>query len=491
MPLLREQVASRVRPPRAGSLDPMTAVAQGAALFAMTVGLQAQGEPAAPPTTGPRVWLQHPAVTADLAPFVVGRVLDPAGLVGVRVEREDKSWTTGTEALDKENTFAMPLALRPRTANDFRLFAVQSSGAEVPLSPPTFRIIHGLTIGDPPLARTVGVARADNSVMPFVERGVPLPMRRTFTLHTVAPVSPNAPGFALLVPIVQGEFLLAHLCRLVGTISLEAGALKGPLPAGSAVDITIELDRGGRLTARALIPALSQTFDHVAQLVVASLSLDALGTTLDELSARLRTAQGQAFRDGAHSTIAALGAAHERVADAATQLDVARGGDADAGEMARRVLIEVDAELAEFEAERGWPLAVDDAHRTLSWAASWMGRYGDEAERKLFATSFARAEQWIKAKKPLELAREVRVADRLGSACYFRDSHNCGWELEYAASRISEASDPVAAQAAINAGRTALAANDKSGFHAALHKVRDLLPPDVDDQRLGHDSGVR
>ena len=114
--------------------------------------------------------------------------------------------------------------------------------------------MQGLTIGDPPLSRTLGVALASGHVQVYLERGAPLPARRTFTHHTIETVAKGSSESVLRIPIVQGEMSQAHLCRLVGTLDIGGDAVKDTVPTGSAVEVTIELDRGGRLAARALVP---------------------------------------------------------------------------------------------------------------------------------------------------------------------------------------------------------------------------------------------
>jgi hypothetical protein len=48
----------------------------------------------------------------------------------------------------------------PRRACTFSLEARTASGQLVAVSPPTITIVQGITIGDPPLSRTLGVALA-------------------------------------------------------------------------------------------------------------------------------------------------------------------------------------------------------------------------------------------------------------------------------------------------------------------------------------------
>ena len=99
----------------------------------------------------------------------------------------------------------------PRRASTFELIATAASGERVVVTPPALTIVQGLTIGDPPLSRTLGVALANDHVQTYLERGAPLPARRTFTHHTIETVAKGSSDSVLRIPIVQGELTQAHL----------------------------------------------------------------------------------------------------------------------------------------------------------------------------------------------------------------------------------------------------------------------------------------
>ena len=133
-------------------------------------------------------------MTADLEPFVVGRCLPGAGQTlpeRVRIEREDGGdvggvdWRSADATLSAEGSFVLQVRLERSRRNRFRVRAFDRAGAEVALATRAFAIVHGVSIGDPPLARAIGVARADDSTQVYFAKGTPLPARRTFVHHTV------------------------------------------------------------------------------------------------------------------------------------------------------------------------------------------------------------------------------------------------------------------------------------------------------------------
>jgi molecular chaperone DnaK len=495
-PFLRERVRAVLGAELGEGLDPMTLVAQGAALFAGTVGLdgrpQAKAAGASAPAGGPKAWLQFPAMTSDLSPFVVGKLLDrDSGVLKVTIARSDGEWASDPTPCEADGTFAIMVRLKPRQNTSFSLTGELADGTTVALDPAHFAIMHGTTLGEPPLSRSIGVALADDRVQVFFNRGAPLPIRRTFVLHTVETAHPGGDGHALKVPIVQGEFTLAHLCRLVGTLEIPASALMAPLPTGTEVEIMLELDRGGELRARARIAGVAGVFDQVALLVTPLVSLDAMEEALAKLRTRAAALSRAAFQDRAGKAAARLSAALPRLEDAQRNIAAARGGDADAAEQARRELTDFDSLLAEVEADQAWPELAQKIESDFANAVSWVAGHGSEAEKSTLDAAYQACKRAFVAKHADEVERQLAVIRRLGSAAYFRHPGAWQWELEYYAARISELTDLRRASELVAKGQEAARKEDRAGLEQAVRALWQLSPVDRDEQRLGHGSGLR
>ena len=127
------------------------------------------------------------------------------------------------------------------------------------------------------------------------------------------------------------------------------------LPAGSSIEITLEVDRGGRLAARALVPALDQVFEHVEHLLVPEAHPEVLEATARAMRDRVDAVRAEAFRRGSARAVDRLGEVERQLAEVARDAAAAAGGDADAGQKARRTLLEIDALLEQIDMERKWP----------------------------------------------------------------------------------------------------------------------------------------
>ncbi|MCG8419903.1 MAG: Hsp70 family protein [Proteobacteria bacterium] len=506
MPMVRSRVGDEFGAPIAEGCDPMTLVAQGAAIYAATAGLDARSERGNRPRAqrGCRLWLQFPPVSADLTPHVVGRVMDrdktgnaakndpqPAVPARIRLVRGDGKWTSPVAEIDREGGFVLITDLVPRRPNVFKLDASAADGTPVEVFPDAITIVQGITISDPPLSRSVGVALANDHVHVYFERGAALPTRRTFTHYTVESVARGSDESVLKIPIVQGEFDRAHLCRLVGTLEIKGDEIETSVPSGSPVEVTIELDRGGRLAATALVPSIDQMFEQVAHLLVPNADPDALEASLEELHRRIVEVRTEAFRNGWTDVLGPLDGTENRLTEVARDVAASRGGDEDAGQKARRALIELDAIVVEAEFKRQWPELEEKALHDLAWASNWVAQYGTPAEVRLIDEISAAVETARAAQNPGELERQLRLARRLGQTAFYRHPSAWEWMFEGAASEIATATDLPRAQELVRKGRQAIESNDSAALRGVVENLWKLLPADVKTRRLSFDSGVR
>ncbi|MBK8251858.1 MAG: Hsp70 family protein [Polyangiaceae bacterium] len=504
MPGLRSRVKEALGAPFSEGLDPMTLVAQGAALYAATAGLDARPA-SAPEAAAHKLWLQYPAMTSDLTPHVVGRIAEgsgskPAGLGkpvarSVRISRADGGFQTQDISLDGDGAFVALVELQTRRPNVFKveLFDGATERKPVPCSPSTFTIVQGLTIGDPPLSRTIGVALADDTVRVYFERGAPLPARRTFmhqTVETIARIQGQSPPI-LKIPIVQGELSRAHLCRLVGTLEIPGNGITATLPAGSQIELTLELDRGGHLSARAFIPALSQVFEKVAHLLVPDASPEVLTKSIADLRSRMGTLRVEATRRNSPNALGRLTFVECAIAEAERDVEAAKGGDADAAQKARRSLIDAEAILDEQDSEKKWPELDHEARLSLSAAASFVSEYGTKAEQKLLQEATDSVERARKDRDAVELERQLRVVRNLTHAAFNRHPESTKWLFEDAASELDRATDLVRAKKLVDDGRRAIDRNDMPALRTIVRELQKLMPADVRERQRGYESGVR
>jgi molecular chaperone DnaK len=491
-PRLRERLVTSIEAPLAEGLDPMTLVAQGAAIYAAATGLDAR--PRQRQTAARcRIWLQYPSISSDLNPYVVGKVtVDQGGTMptSLRFVRDDGGWTGEWHEIGEEGELVAMVELLPKQPNRFQVEAMAAANP-IPISPESISIFQGLTITDPPLSRTVGVALADDTVQVYFERGTALPARRTFRVRTVESIAKGVAESSLCIPIVQGEVRIAHLCRLVGSLEIRGDHVKATLPTASEVELTLSLDRGGALSAQAMVPALDQVFEKVAHLAVPEATPETLQAAAEAIEEKLNQLRGKAFRGGDHRRIEALGDLESSFAAACTDVAAALGGDTDAAQKAQRAFLEIETTLEQLELDEQWPELIAEGDDRLAIAFSWVAAYGTEQEQTMLEST---AQEMVQAQKRRRLGAYQRCLERinrLADAAYFR--YPAAWQdcFNRAASQIDACSDLRRARRLVEEGRAAIRDGNQERLKDIVLALDDLLPVDTPTRILSHHSGVR
>ena len=499
MPMVRRAVEETLDTTIVTGHDPMTLVAEGAALYAATAGLDTRAATRQARSSGARkVWCQYPPVSADLEPNVIGRfdgdASPPKTIELVRIDADGKeTWRSAAVEVESDRSFVATVVLAPRRPSRFRIVARSAAGAEIPVDPDELSIIHGLTIGDPPLSRSTGVALANDVVQVYFDRGTALPARRTFTHYAVDSVTPGGSGTVVSIPIVQGEFEIAHMCRLVGRIEIRSADITQAIPAGTPIEVTIVIDRGGKLaaSARVSVGGKIQQFDGVAQLVMPSADPESLHAGLDAAQRRCEATLANAFRSGDTESLSRLQTIQSQLAGAAPLIDAVRGGDPDAGQRAARTLLDADAAITELETQQQWPEFEDDAREQFAWALGFVSDFGKPTEQDMLEKAGAALDRALARRSVSEASRQLKIVLRLGRVAFRRHPNAWRWSFENCVSRLEETKDLKRAKSLESRGRKALEANNTAELRTVVEQMWELFPADPEARRMGFDSGVR
>jgi len=503
MPGLRARVGEMFGGRIAAGVDPMTIVARGAALYAGSVGLDATpAARATAPAAGLPVRIEHPSVTADMEPFVVGRCLPGAGQTvpdRVRIERvgDDGGWAGADSPLSPEGSFVLQVRLERSRRNKFVVRAFDRAGAEVPLATSAFAIVHGVSIGDPPLARAIGIARADDTTRVYFPKGTPLPARRTFAHHTVRPIAARSDDDALAVPIVQGESMRAHRNRLIGMLHLRG--VDRDLPAGSRIEVTLEIDRSGQLATRADVPGTGQTFQDVAFVLVPTASVETAERELVATNRRAAEVQRRTFQLGIPAAVQSIADVSAVLADADRALPAARAGDADAAQKLHRLLMDANNALDDAEALLEWPDLDAEARRCKLTYTPMVAQWGTPAEQQLYEQELEAAGAARTRNDAADLELHLDAMRALGRAAYVRDPRSMADAIDWAAAHVTEAMDVAAAASLLDRARALQAqspAADVAGgglraLRAIVAEIWELFPSSPELQAKSFDSGIR
>lgn len=492
MPIIRDAVEKHIAAIANKGQDPMTLVAQGAALYAATINLQnvVAGEQARASSDACQVWLQYPSVSSDLNPSVFGKILttDRYKIETVRFNRDDGLWASPEIAVDETFMFTVDVSLIATKMNRFLITLTGDNGTEITADPVSLTIVHGLSMSDPPLARSIGLALADGSTRVFLERGAPLPAKRSFTQHTIETLMPRSNQY-LNIPIVQGESKLAKFCRKVGTIVISAKDLDKPLHAGAEILVSIEVDRGANLTSSALIVEHQKLIPAVAELTMVSADPEVLRKNYRRLKQQLAHHQQTAFREKDQTEITYLDNVQKNLQQVSADI-LQDTLSEDACLRAQRNLIEIEAELEEMESRELLGQLFSQAENEYFNARWIVDSWGNDIEKKMLDDCTTHLRQAFELQRAGELERLIEQMRNLNASAYQRSPQFWSDQFEILVSRVHDASDIKKANKLIEKGKKLKEKGDNSGLSSVVEQLDRLIPK---ARRAGvetHESGV-
>lgn len=250
------------------SLDPVTVVACGAAIFA---GTQQPPASRAPLQAGEfALDLTFQSIGDDPLPLLGGRVRSAATrdwsgfTISFANTASQPPWRSAQIPLTRDGAFTAELWTQQNTSNTYSIELKDSTGTQHRTTPDMLSYRHregGVLPDRPVLPHSVGVGLANNDMLVFIAKGADLKARKTSVLRSTIDVNKADGTGVIRIPVLQGEQSRADRNRNVGTLTVTPHQVKRDVPVGSEVHVTIEVDTSQGVTANAYVPFLDEDWD--------------------------------------------------------------------------------------------------------------------------------------------------------------------------------------------------------------------------------------
>lgn len=276
-PILRKMLEQQIKKTDV-SVDPLTVVSKGAALFASTVDISEELIEAQRDKTKIQLELGYESTTVEEEEFVTVKILkektegEIPEKVFIEVERSDKAWSSGKVEID-ENGDVVEVKLVHNKPNAFKVKTYNEQGDLLPCQPDEFTIIQGSKIPSATLPYHIGIEiqRISSGKMIFypvkgLEKNQSLPCIGTANdLKILKQIKPGIKEDFIKIPIYQGdhgaEGSRAIHNEHVYDVIITGEDIPALLPEGSTLDITMKVDRSEVISFSAFFPSLDFTFD--------------------------------------------------------------------------------------------------------------------------------------------------------------------------------------------------------------------------------------
>jgi len=281
------------------SIDPMTAVAQGAAIHGTTVEIPREitwSSGVDKPLSEVELQLEYEAKSSLPTYCVAGKVNGPAVVedgVSVEISRADGLWSSGQIPVDESGFFNAEVSLIAQETPTRSRFTTRvfNQAGELLSSVEEPEIWYPFPVVRVRLASSLLVAVKGNLTEKLIEHGSELPAHRTESFLTTKSVRKGNSDDVLRVTVLEAVTNLfgaedSHAdCNFhVGTLVI-AGSderVTQDIPLGSDIEVTLHEDESRTIRAQAYLPLLDEQFE--GEFYRESFDFD-----LDEITERFET----------------------------------------------------------------------------------------------------------------------------------------------------------------------------------------------------------
>lgn len=251
------------------SINPMTAVATGAALYAST-----QPEPnrkgvtvavgAAASHGKVAVQLDYEPTSEDTEAPVVIRCTDPrAGFA--EISSGLGNWVSGRVPLNAGG-FVLTVPVIPRKLNSFAVRAFGPTGSVLECERNEFAILGTSLVAEaPPLPASLCLEVEGDSgeevAVELIQKGTPLDAAKgTRKVKTTVELARGSRS-AVNLKLYEGNSTVLRANQVIRHLELTGDSVPRKLPAGTEIEITVKVDTSRRITAEAYIPSIDESIE--------------------------------------------------------------------------------------------------------------------------------------------------------------------------------------------------------------------------------------
>lgn len=272
IPLVRRRLTEEFGAALDSSLNPMTVVAAGAAIYASTSVIDVEETAEAAKAGNAVVSLTYDPISSEEMVNVIGKVtnMKDVGIARVKVDcalSKDFSsicWTSGwLELLDRDaGIFDVDVLLQKGVLNHFRVSARDGGGTDIAVENPYFDIKHNETVlkmSAPPATMSIGVQIRDpktgyDVLYHVIKKNSPLPAQNDRTFRLSRDIDPMRDD-CITIKIWEGENTQNPEANFpAGAITVRSSAMNCTIPKGTEIELTIVADENRNIRVSGYIP---------------------------------------------------------------------------------------------------------------------------------------------------------------------------------------------------------------------------------------------
>lgn len=272
IPLVRQRLSEEFGVELDSSLNPMTVVAAGAALYASTSVIDVEEDIQVSSTSNAVLNMTYDPISSEETVNVIGKVANirDVNISKIKIDCSMSSdfsgvcWTSGWMELLDQNSgiFDVDVLLQKGVLNHFKVSACNNNGTEIVIENPLFDIKHNETVlktSAPPATMSIGVQIKDpktgyDVLYHVIKKNSPLPAQDDRTFKLSRDIDPSRDD-CITIKIWEGENTQNPEANFpAGAITVQSSAMDRMIPKGTEIELTIVADENRNIRVSGYIP---------------------------------------------------------------------------------------------------------------------------------------------------------------------------------------------------------------------------------------------
>ncbi len=489
-PYFREILTATLGIPLDFSVDPLTVVSRGAAVFAGTQRIDKASRVKA--KVGQfDVTLNYNPVGPDDDPRVSGEVASKTvdsinGYTIELVNRTTQQWSSGRITLKEDGKFTTRLLADAGDKNIFDIILYSQTGAKQEIVPSQFGYTIGVTVKEQIVCNDILLEKAGNEVTLMVERGTPYPFKKKQNFITAVALHKGT-NEELRIPVLEAKQTIskADHCVPLGALIITGRQIRHDVPAGRDIEVKLAATEPGTITVTALLNDLDEEYEVKLEYDKTAPESSLLETKLSRMEEELESARSTDSDLGAED----LDKAEELVEKAKQRLNAA--GDDDAARQAQDQIIELRMALDNVISEREWPTTVEEAQGYLVEMDRLVTESGKASYKNTANDLRESVEKTIAKHNILGLKRAVDKVREFYFPILFAQPEFLKGYLAHLYQKRTEMQNVATANRLFNEAAIFMDKDDVDGMRRIIPQLMHLLPEDVQEEvERGYGSGI-
>lgn len=288
IPSIRKRLEDELNIKVDSSVDPLTVVAQGACIFAISQRIPKEylNEEKKKTTQGMHnISLNYATLTSDTEELVTGSIEGLADKEDyfVQVQADSGTWN-GQKTKVNKGKFSYVVKVQKNKENLYWIYLFDSKSNPVKISQDSLSITNGLSVSGAPAPHSIKVVVAEqtkNVCEAVFDKGDILPLKKRLTEYKTSRKLRKGEDNSLDIEIVEGESEIPDRNTVLCKVGIKGSELPHDLPAGTPVELIVEINESRELSVTAYIPLIDWTGNGRATIKAEEVDINSMASDLN------------------------------------------------------------------------------------------------------------------------------------------------------------------------------------------------------------------